>query len=447
MKIKRRVVALVVIVGIMIATMGMGSLVLAQKKVNVGVYTGMPDVQARTTNLAAQEDFKKRTGIEINWVESPFGDLKVKYLLDIKQGVGLYDVLHLWDAVFGLFYDKVVPLNEYIQRDFGISPEEFVKTMVPPVPEYAYKDGKVYFIPIFVNVQWGVYRKDLFNDPKEKEAFEKQYGYPLRPPQTYKELIDVSKFFTRLEEDLWGLSIPGKWDTGTCLYTDMLYKYGLEYLDQNNRILAYRPENRSKAIEVAQFLYDLIHKYKVVPKSAIASELAEAVELYTGGKAAMVYSWPGAFWGEIASPEVVKRIGPSGVWILPSKKYGAGGFLGTWGLSISKASRRPEEAWELIKWFTQDKFFLEEVKLHPWVIPFKRIMSEALEKGAYPEKEMVEAVKGASYLPDIPEFAQLRDINRTNYTAMLAGEISPEEFVAKTYEEWKEVLEKAGYEQ
>ena len=42
-----------------------------------------------------------------------------------------------------------------------------------------------------------VYRRDLFDDPKEKAAFKGKYGYDLAAPATYDQLRDIAEFFTR----------------------------------------------------------------------------------------------------------------------------------------------------------------------------------------------------------------------------------------------------------
>ena len=44
------------------------------------------------------------------------------------------------------------------------------------------------------------YRKDWFEDPKEKEAFKAKYGYDLDVPKTYKELRDIAEFFYRPDQ-------------------------------------------------------------------------------------------------------------------------------------------------------------------------------------------------------------------------------------------------------
>jgi hypothetical protein len=42
-----------------------------------------------------------------------------------------------------------------------------------------------------------LYRKDLFEDPKEKSAFKAKYGRELEVPQTFSDAKQVTEFFTR----------------------------------------------------------------------------------------------------------------------------------------------------------------------------------------------------------------------------------------------------------
>ena len=47
-------------------------------------------------------------------------------------------------------------------------------------------------------------RSDLLDDPAEKEAFEKKYGYPLEFPTTWETYRDQAEFFTRPDRNLYG---------------------------------------------------------------------------------------------------------------------------------------------------------------------------------------------------------------------------------------------------
>jgi len=45
------------------------------------------------------------------------------------------------------------------------------------------------------------YRKDLFENPEEKAAFQKKYNRELAPPTTWKEWLQTAEFFTRKQGD------------------------------------------------------------------------------------------------------------------------------------------------------------------------------------------------------------------------------------------------------
>ena len=56
-----------------------------------------------------------------------------------------------------------------------------------------------------------LYRKDLFEDPKVKEAFKAKYGRDLAPAKTHAEYRDIAEFFTEWGKDndleLWGTTV------------------------------------------------------------------------------------------------------------------------------------------------------------------------------------------------------------------------------------------------
>jgi multiple sugar transport system substrate-binding protein len=73
----------------------------------------------------------------------------------------------------------------------------------------------IWSLPIQSNVLTVSYRKDLFNDPKNKEDFKKQFNRDLGIPQTMDEYLDIAKFFTRDTNndgkiDLYGTTLMGK---------------------------------------------------------------------------------------------------------------------------------------------------------------------------------------------------------------------------------------------
>jgi len=56
-------------------------------------------------------------------------------------------------------------------------------------------DGKVMAVPQYWNAPMYFYRKDLFDDPKNKSDFKAKYGYELGVPTTWDQLVDIADFF------------------------------------------------------------------------------------------------------------------------------------------------------------------------------------------------------------------------------------------------------------
>src|SRR4029077_17307789 len=73
--------------------------------------------------------------------------------------------------------------------------------------EYPIGSQKYWAIPLEGDANGWAYRKDWFEDPKEKEAFKAKYGYELKVPETWAQLRDIAEFFYRPKEKRYGLTI------------------------------------------------------------------------------------------------------------------------------------------------------------------------------------------------------------------------------------------------
>ena len=73
--------------------------------------------------------------------------------------------------------------------------------------EYPRSSGKYWAFPAEGDgIAWA-YRKDLFENPDQQAAFKEKYGYKLAAPETYQQLKDIAEFFTRPDQNLFGLAI------------------------------------------------------------------------------------------------------------------------------------------------------------------------------------------------------------------------------------------------
>ena len=72
--------------------------------------------------------------------------------------------------------------------------------------EYPAGSGTYWAYPTEGDANGWSYRKDLFEDPEEMEAFKAKYGYDLAVPTTYEQFLDIAKFFTRPDQGLYGVA-------------------------------------------------------------------------------------------------------------------------------------------------------------------------------------------------------------------------------------------------
>src|SRR5277367_3723906 len=79
------------------------------------------------------------------------------------------------------------------------------------------RDG-FYCIPWHDGPECLIYRKDLFEDACERDAFAKQFGRQLAPPQTWQEFHETARFFTRPSQGMYGTLFAAYPDGHNTLY-------------------------------------------------------------------------------------------------------------------------------------------------------------------------------------------------------------------------------------
>jgi ABC-type glycerol-3-phosphate transport system substrate-binding protein len=397
-------------------------------------------------------EFEKETGIKVILSQYPFTDLKQKQLMEQVSHSGAYDVLLVWDTVYSLFAPYTVPLDEYISN------EGWKEDMDESHLGTATFNGNIQLLPFHGNAQYGIYRESLFTDPKEKVEFQSKYGYELRSPQSIKELLDISEFFTRDTDgdgkiDQWGLLFPGKFDQGCFYFEGEVFGAGIPYLDENWRCMwgPSHPETRAQVIEIAKWDQDLVHTYRVTPSDIVAMGGDELLNLYLAGKAAMVFGWLNDFWFQLQWPEVVNKIGETGSFVIPTRKPGyVSSCLSSWGWAISKDSKYKDAAWEFIKWSSSPEMtkrrLTPSLEIRGTSVPtWKSVLNWAAEKGYIPVASLESQKRNFVMIPRIPEMEEVREPIYLHHEELLSGKISPEEFVDITAKEIEDVMRAAGY--
>lgn len=251
---------------------------------------------------------KEKYGIELEVIDYPWEVYFSKLTTEFTAGKVSYDFVWL-DTVFAPAFAELEilqPIDDLIERD---------KHELPPIEEfnpvhvdYAKYEGKYYgwFYSCNWNQLW--VRKDLVMDPKEQEAFEKQYGYSitefLEQPDWIK-FNDVIEFFHR-PPNLYGYTQPLIWPQ-LCFpawHTRWFTCTGKPEIDENwdpwfDRV----GELGVMSIELMKY------QMKFMPPGILSMDNPDALAVYLDGKAAVMTGWDTFCLFKLEDPSVSKVVG------------------------------------------------------------------------------------------------------------------------------------------
>jgi multiple sugar transport system substrate-binding protein len=151
-------------------------------------------------------------------------------------------------------------------------------------------DGHVYGLPYHDGPEMFMYRGDLFDDPGEQQRFAAEYGYGLKPPETWSEFLDVARFFTRPEADLYGCVLAAMPDGHNSVYDFLvqLWSRGGRVLEHGRAAFA-----GAEGHQALGFLRDLVCVHQVTQPDPRAYESVRSGDYYASGRGAMMWNWCG----------------------------------------------------------------------------------------------------------------------------------------------------------
>lgn len=157
---------------------------------------------------SVKELWERETGIEIDIIGLPNGEEFTRAMRDISTRSGEMDIYCTeWNRLGDLAESGgIANLDDFVEqyRPEWDDPELGYVNGAQGVGLLNEYRGSTYGVSLDGDFQTWVYRKDLFEDDREQNAFREQYGYDLAPPRTWDQLNDVAAFFHRPEQGLFG---------------------------------------------------------------------------------------------------------------------------------------------------------------------------------------------------------------------------------------------------
>ena len=388
------------------------------------------------------EDFTAETGIAVDVVQIPWDKFQDKVFNSFVGKSDLYDIVigdSQWlgrNSAGGHYID----LTEWINENIDV-PSIYGPAMTA-FAEYPKGSQKYWALPAEVDAAGYVYRKDLFEDPEEMTAFQEKYRYELAPPKTYAQLRDIAEFFTRPDEDLYGIATwySKEYDGITMGFQQVMWSYGASYGDPDTfKVDGYI--NTDKAVAALEFYKDLLN---FAPQDAPNYYWSETNDAYLAGKVAMAMNYFAFFPGVVRAETNPNYHDKSGFFIAPAGPDGDHYIsIGGQGMSISTYSKNQDTAKQYLKWFMQKSVQVKWAELGGFT-PLKEVLQSDTFKNATPYNEAFAA--SFPYLRDfwaVPQYAELLEACQTNWSEAISDIKTAQEALDNIAVKHEEIFQEA----
>ena len=376
-------------------------------------------------------DFTAKTGIRVSVTAASQQELSRILAENAERHSSEYDVI-----MADMHWLPQLKQEQVFRRLNGLLPvEKILPRYVRDVRKVILSEAEgedIFALPILVGYQMLAYRSDLFDDALLKKQFYLKYGVPLRPPETWSEFNLVARFFTRE----YNPDSPTRY--GTCLAGGRPDGIMAEFLPRqwsyHGRFLGEEGLDIDSPANL-KAMKNLEESYRYSYPDCADFLEDEQVEEFAKGDIAMISTY---------NVHLQDRLDFKDQNVRFSRLPGSSALIGGWLLGISAYSRNVEESARFLLWEMSDRISVHSSLLGQ-VSPFKTVFHDNELLTVYPwmriTGEYAEALHGK-------EFGTLGIGNRTlgreletgfseRLWRMLRGELSPEEVLALTQEEFK----------
>lgn len=392
------------------------------------------------------KDFTDQTGIGMNFEFVPWTNFADRFLNELNSQGDLCDLM-IGDSQWlgmGAEFGHYVKLNDFFEQE-GISMDDFLPATVYNYATWPKGTENYWALPAMGDAVGWVYRKDWFERPEIRQAFEEEYGRELDEPETWDELLEVAKFFQ-------GREIDGNTRYGVALYTERgsegitmgvtnaLYAWGVEYDDPEK---PYEMEGFINSPEAAAALEFYKELYECcTPPGHSDAYMTANLDAYKSGQTAMQMNFF-AFFPGIAKDENVGG-DTSGFFVNPRQKVEAS-VLGGQGISVVSYSDKKDLALEYIKWFAQP-----EVQQKWWSLGGYSCHVAVLEDPDFPNTapfaaDFLDAMSNVRDFWQEPTYAELlQAMQQRVHDYVIADKGTSREALDKLIEDWEFTFESVG---
>ena len=282
-------------------------------------------------------------GISASLEEIPGESLYEKLMTEFVSQSGAYDLVEFYPTWLGGFAEAgyIQPLDDYFTKYAAdVKPDDYLQGVQNGASVWK---GKRYGIPYDGDVLIFYYRKDLFEDAKNKDEFKAKFGYDLAAPETWDQVLQMAEFFDG-RNGMDGIAMVSSrlwWATG--YWSSVYYAYGGKFIDEQTGEIQLDCDAWNKANDV------WLKMIKYAPDGVLNYGYTETKEALAQGKVAMGLQWATTVFLDPRQSVVGDKLG---FVVMPGVKQADGTVLHTPPLAVGKvlaipvSSKHPEEAFK-----------------------------------------------------------------------------------------------------
>ena len=385
-------------------------------------------------------DYTKETGTTVEVQQIPWSDFENKVKLAWSSQSPDYDLV-IGDSQW---LGKASTAGHYVDltdwSKTNVPMADMAKSAVTEYGEYPAGSGKLWGLPCEEDALAFAYRKDLFDDAKNKAAFKAKYGKELAPPDTWEDFQHVAEFFTQPDKKLYGAALfyAKQYDGVTMGFDSVLWGFGGKLSDPSGKKID-GVLNDATGVKALQFYTDL---KKFTPPGSENFYFDECLRAFQQGQVAMAESWF-AFLPDLNDAAKNKYKGQTGYFMVPKGPAGRFVQLGGQGISISAYSKKQDAAKKFLSWFEKEDTQKKWVALGGLTANTKVAATDAFKNAAPYNAVFASSVPFLKDFYNTPDYSELLSSAQKNLNAAVAGAMSPKEALDTLAKEQQKVVDAA----
>ncbi len=410
----------------------------------IGIEEGpLPETLALFT-----DQIKSELGINVEFSTMPFTEQYQVEMRDLAIGKR-FDVISVWPIYMGDMSPYLVPLSEIVE---GGEAQAYKDMNIDSVLEgyrwVHYYDGQLYALQYDGDVKLLHARIDLLENPIEQVNFKEKYGYSLNCPTNYQEYHDMASFFTRPAEQLYGTAEIASF-LSYFTFVDHYMGAGGHFFDPETM----KPfPDRDLALKAIEQMFSMFQKDVAPPEATSMGIETVRNQLSIQKRTAFASMWP-----EVWKWSGDKNIVGDNLETVKSCLWPGGrpDMAGGRVLAITKNAKNKEAAYKVLKFFADDKRTAALVNDNKtWLDPYRKshvqpenyshlcqLKPERCEQFTSVIKETID--KGYPVL-NIKGSGKYYEVIERNVTAIIAGELTPENGLQKMVEGLDDITDRLG---